>query len=105
MATASGWAVRAEFICIARIEASRESSLTTPDLVRAGAFTLVAFVSDGGWWAAGDSNHLPPRYQHGALPVELAAQGPSGSSGLDPRNCESTGSLDSTTPSPKRALD
>ncbi len=21
-----------------------------------------------------DSNHLPPRYQHGALPVELAAQ-------------------------------
>ncbi len=20
-----------------------------------------------------DSNHLPPRYQHGALPVELAA--------------------------------
>jgi hypothetical protein len=22
-----------------------------------------------------DSNHLPPRYQHGALPVELAAQG------------------------------
>src|SRR5260370_22715954 len=27
------------------------------------------------WWAAVDSNHLPPRYQHGALPVELAAQG------------------------------
>ena len=26
------------------------------------------------WWAAVDSNHLPPRYQHGALPVELAAQ-------------------------------
>jgi hypothetical protein len=26
-------------------------------------------------WAAVDSNHLPPRYQHGALPVELAAQG------------------------------
>ena len=25
-------------------------------------------------WAAVDSNHLPPRYQHGALPVELAAQ-------------------------------
>src|SRR5689334_22024574 len=25
------------------------------------------------WWAAVDSNHLPPRYQHGALPVELAA--------------------------------
>ena len=24
-------------------------------------------------WAAVDSNHLPPRYQHGALPVELAA--------------------------------
>src|SRR5260370_5059269 len=47
-ATASGWAVRAEFICIARIEASRESSLTTPDPVRGGAFTLVAFVSDGG---------------------------------------------------------
>src|SRR5258708_26543299 len=30
------------------------------------------------WWAAVDSNHLPPRYQHGALPVELAAQGPAG---------------------------
>src|SRR5712691_9768219 len=27
------------------------------------------------WWAAVDSNHLPPRYQHGALPVELAAHG------------------------------
>jgi hypothetical protein len=26
-------------------------------------------------WAAVDSNHVPPRYQHGALPVELAAQG------------------------------
>jgi hypothetical protein len=26
-----------------------------------------------GWWAAVDSNHVPPRYQHGALPVELAA--------------------------------
>ena len=26
------------------------------------------------WWAAVDSNHVPPRYQHGALPVELAAQ-------------------------------
>jgi hypothetical protein len=26
------------------------------------------------WWAAVDSNHLPPRYQHGALPVELAAR-------------------------------
>ncbi len=25
-------------------------------------------------WAAVDSNHLPPRYQHGALPVELAAR-------------------------------
>ena len=25
-------------------------------------------------WAAVDSNHVPPRYQHGALPVELAAQ-------------------------------
>jgi hypothetical protein len=31
-----------------------------------------------GWWAAVDSNHVPPRYQHGALPVELAAQGPAG---------------------------
>ena len=26
-------------------------------------------------WAAVDSNHVPPRYQHGALPVELAARG------------------------------
>src|SRR2546428_1211230 len=26
------------------------------------------------WGAAVDSNHLPPRYQHGALPDELAAQ-------------------------------
>src|SRR4029077_6622860 len=26
------------------------------------------------WWAAVDSNHLPPRYQHGALPDELAAR-------------------------------
>src|SRR5438105_4049108 len=25
------------------------------------------------WWAAMDSNHLPRRYQHRALPVELAA--------------------------------
>ena len=25
------------------------------------------------WWARVDSNHLPPRYQHGALPVELLA--------------------------------
>src|SRR5260370_42497963 len=47
-ATASGLAARAEFICIARIWASRESSLTTPDPVRAEEFTLVAFVSDGG---------------------------------------------------------
>ena len=30
----------------------------------------------GLWWAAVDSNHVPPRYQHGALPVELAAQTP-----------------------------
>jgi hypothetical protein len=27
-----------------------------------------------------DSNHVPPRYQHGALPVELAAQFGSGES-------------------------
>ncbi len=32
------------------------------------------------WWAAVDSNHLPPRYQHGALPVELAAQDPASKS-------------------------
>src|ERR1700737_2549546 len=32
-------------------------------------------TSTDSWWAAVDSNHLPPRYQHGALPVELAAHG------------------------------
>src|SRR5207245_2042352 len=32
------------------------------------------FEYESRWWAAVDSNHLPPRYQHGALPVELAAQ-------------------------------
>jgi hypothetical protein len=32
------------------------------------------FALRNAWWAAVDSNHLPPRYQHGALPVELAAQ-------------------------------
>ena len=39
-----------------------------------------------------DSNHLPPRYQHGALPVELAAQR------QDPRANESSGSFDFTKP-------
>src|SRR6266849_5382416 len=33
------------------------------------------FAIHNRWWAAVDSNHLPPRYQHGALPVELAAHG------------------------------
>ena len=33
------------------------------------------WVNSFRWWAAVDSNHVPPRYQHGALPVELAAQG------------------------------
>ena len=47
----------------------------------------------GAWWAAVDSNHLPPRYQHGALPVELAAQRLQGET--NPRPSESTGSLDS----------
>src|SRR5215469_4052154 len=32
-----------------------------------------AWMGSKRWWAAVDSNHLPPRYQHGALPVELAA--------------------------------
>src|SRR5947209_5584186 len=37
------------------------------------------------WWAAVDSNHLPPRYQHGALPVELAAPGwMAGAEGFEP---------------------
>ena len=39
------------------------------------------------WWAAVDSNHVPPRYQHGALPVELAAQGyqrVAGAEGFEP---------------------
>src|SRR5205807_3317648 len=44
------------------------------------------------WWAAVDSNHLPPRYQHGALPVELAAQAKTKS---DPDR-ESSGSPDFT---------
>src|SRR5712692_7290184 len=35
------------------------------------------------WWAAVDSNHLPPRYQHGALPVELAAR-LAGAEGFEP---------------------
>jgi hypothetical protein len=50
------------------------------------------------WWAAVDSNHLPPRYQHGALPVELAAQGPSGSSVLDPRHWSLSGHLIRVSP-------
>ena len=36
------------------------------------------------WWAAVDSNHLPPRYQHGALPVELAARRMAGAEGFEP---------------------
>src|SRR5260370_28999669 len=43
------------------------------------------------WWAAVDSNHLPPRYQHGALPVELAAHGLSKGSG--PERNGRTGTL------------
>jgi hypothetical protein len=40
----------------------------------------------GHWWAAVDSNHVPPRYQHGALPVELAARGSArGLEGFEPR--------------------
>ena len=32
-----------------------------------------------------DSNHLPPRYQHGALPVELAARrAMAGAEGFEP---------------------
>src|SRR6266581_6974359 len=46
-------------------------------------------------WAAVDSNHLPPRYQHGALPVELAAPDLLDDP-LDARPTESTGSLDFT---------
>ena len=38
-----------------------------------------------------DSNHLPPRYQHGALPVELAAHGPG--KGLCPERNGRTGTL------------
>ena len=39
-----------------------------------------------GWWAAMDSNHLPRRYQHRALPVELAAPGEwQGRKDLNPR--------------------
>ena len=40
-----------------------------------GSFTSDDRRSCNPWWAAVDSNHLPPRYQHGALPVELAAHG------------------------------
>src|SRR5213080_4341658 len=38
-----------------------------------------------GWWAAVDSNHLPPRYQHGALPDELAARNWQGRKDSNPR--------------------
>ena len=41
------------------------------------------------WWAAVDSNHVPPRYQHGALPVELAAQALTSRPGAPIRNLES----------------
>src|SRR5712664_1223892 len=61
-------------------------------------FPRLGFVFRKAWWAAVDSNHLPPRYQHGALPVELAALGPAGRARPDPRNCESTGSLALTKP-------
>jgi hypothetical protein len=41
--------------------------------------------NSGLWWAAVDSNHLPPRYQHGALPVELAAlRAMAGAEGFEP---------------------
>ena len=40
-----------------------------------GALPLRILSLQSRWWAAVDSNHVPPRYQHGALPVELAARG------------------------------
>ncbi len=43
-------------------------------------------------WAAVDSNHLPPRYQHGALPVELAAQARAGLEMARAQELESNGS-------------
>ncbi len=46
------------------------------------------------WWAAVDSNHLPPRYQHGALPVELAARQKAPMARPDPRSL--AGPLDFT---------
>jgi hypothetical protein len=49
---------------------------------------LTAALADSNsksWWAAVDSNHLPPRYQHGALPVELAAlRAMAGAEGFEP---------------------
>src|SRR5579875_1843542 len=46
---------------------------------------MVARANRDRWWAAVDSNHLPPRYQHGALPVELAARDRlAGAEGFEP---------------------
>src|SRR5216684_3300617 len=59
------------------IEPHRHAEVKAARPMVAG-FRAPGFVLWELWWAAVDSNHLPPRYQHGALPVELAAQGPAG---------------------------
>ena len=59
-----------------------------------------AWLRSKAWWAAVDSNHLPPRYQHGALPVELAAQGPAGRAGSNPGIVSLKGRLIRVMPAP-----
>src|SRR5258707_10506940 len=58
-----------------RRRAEAESCANTPSSRRSDAFGSHYGTPTQLWWAAVDSNHLPPRYQHGALPVELAAHG------------------------------
>jgi hypothetical protein len=52
---------------------SRRSIVPVFRLPLQGLRSTGRFDTCSDWWAAVDSNHLPPRYQHGALPVELAA--------------------------------
>ena len=61
------WRRRRKTVVKTVVISSRGTTLTSG--------TLAISYSES-WWAAVDSNHVPPRYQHGALPVELAAQTP-----------------------------
>src|SRR5262245_26449737 len=53
----------------------RSGSRTGGSSNRPSGYPSGRFLYSPDWWAALDSNQVPPRYQHGALPVELAARG------------------------------